>query len=65
MEMLYIKMKELYILDESYIYNFVYPLMTFGDEKYKDNFTFTEIMERINKYHIPYHDLIKKHLMIN
>lgn len=50
------------ILDESYIHNFIYPITTFGDEIYKENISFTEVMERINKYHTPYHDLIKSAL---
>lgn len=47
------------ILDDSYIHNFIYPVTTFGDEIYKENISFTEVMERINKYHTPYHDLLK------
>ena len=47
------------ILDEAYIHNFIYPITTFGDEIYKEDISFTEMMDRINKYHTPYHDLLK------
>jgi len=49
-------------LDESYIHNFVYPVTTFGDKIYKENLSYTEIMDRVEKYYVPYHNLIKEAL---
>lgn len=50
------------IKDESYIHNFVYPVTTFGDEIYKEDISYTEVMERVEKYYLPYHSLIKEAL---
>lgn len=50
------------IKDDSYINNFVYPATTFGNAIYKDDITYTEVMDRVEKYYYPYHDLIKESL---
>lgn len=50
------------IKDDSYINNFVYPTTTFGNDIYKEDITYTEVMDRVEKYYHPYHDLIKEAL---
>lgn len=50
------------IQDESYIHNFVYPVTTFGKEIYKEDITYTEVMDRVDKYYLSYHSLIEEAL---
>lgn len=48
--------------NESYIHNFVYPVTTFGNDIYKENITYTDVLKRVNDFYTPYHELIKNAL---